>query len=282
MILNNYLISFALFLLDHILSSLLLHSFPDPSNPIQAYNFTESSQLEEPKLERSLISILPQDTEVIWYFGDLNFRLKGKRADWGFGTTGGGVKSSKDEKNLPSRDDIISLIDNGSIDALVAKDELTHLRLSNQGVLSQFTEPPITFLPSYKLNQKSGKKNHHQKVKDDQVDTPLIDGRSGQRREYSTKRLPAYCDRILYYSDTRHSITSLHYTRVTDYSWSDHDPVVCMFHLEQVVGIGEKRVEGRTIMPVIQARLLRLWHCNHRYILPLIILVLCYTYLVAV
>lgn len=278
MILNNFLISFILPLLDHILSSLLLHSFPDPSNPVQAYTFTESSQLAEPMLERSLISILPQDTEVIWYFGDLNFRLKGRKADWGFGT--GGVKWSKDEKNLPSRADIISLIDNGSIDALVTKDELTHLRLSNQGVLSQFTEPPITFLPSYKLNQISGKTN--QKAKDDQVDTPLIDGRIGQRREYSTKRLPAYCDRILYYSDSRHSITSLHYTRVTDYFWSDHDPVVCMFHLEQVVGIGGKRVEGRTIMPVIQARLLRLWHCNHRYILLLLILVLCYTYLVAV
>jgi hypothetical protein len=237
---------------------------------MQGYNFLESSQLDEQKTDLPSISILPQDTEVIWYFGDLNFRLKGKKTNWGFGE---GAQASKAEIALPSRSEIISLIENGSIDALVAKDELTHLRHAKHGVLSQFSEPPINFLPSYKLNQTSSRAI--QKAKVDRAEEPHFDGRIAQRREYSAKRLPAYCDRILYYSDTRHSITSLHYTRVTDYSWSDHDPVVCMFHLEQTVGISEKRIsKGRELIPIIQARLLRLWHCNYRHIFILVILLL--------
>ena len=243
--------------LDHILSSLLLHSFPDPDIPLFAYNFLDEANKNIPK--SPLISILPQDTEVIWYFGDLNFRMRGSKSDWAFGNT-----SAKTHEQLPKRSEILNLIEKKEIDLLLEKDELVFLRKAKHGVLSQFSEAPIKFLPSYKFQTGKTKK-----VKDE----PSLAGER-KDREYSAKRIPAYCDRILYYSDSRHVVTSLHYTRISDYSWSDHDPVVGMFHLEQVIGIGEKKIsKGRNSLTVIQARLLRAWYCNYRY---LIIILICY------
>lgn len=238
--------------LDHILSSLLLHSFPSPENPLHAYNFLQTQPLNTP-----IISILPQDSEVIWFFGDLNFRPRcGSRPDWGT------RNSPWMSEGLSKRSEIMAMIESGNVEALVERDELTFLRNAKHGVLSQFFESPIKFLPSYKLNYTT------KKSKDELL--------QAKDRTYSSKRLPAYCDRILYFSDlTRHSITSLHYTRVTDYSWSDHDPVVGLFHMEQVVGVGEKGVgRGRDSVPIIKARLNRFLNCNFRLIVTIVLFLL--------
>ena len=248
--------------LDHILSSLLLHSFPDPDNPLYAYNFIKDSK--ENITKQKLISILPQDTEVIWYFGDLNFRMKGTKTNWAFGPS-----PTKAHEILPKRSEILALIEKNDIDLLLEKDELSFLRKAKQGVLSQFSEAPINFLPSYKLQTKKIRK-----VKND----PPLEG-SRKDREYSSKRLPAYCDRILFYSDSRHAVTSLHYTRISDYSWSDHDPVVGMYHLEQVIGVGEKKIsKGRDSFSIVKSRLLRAWYCNSKYLAIVLFLYLVKVY----
>ena len=250
-----------------------LRSFPDPLNPVYAFqNFNQISiEDSQPPLLRENITILPNDTQVIWFFGDLNFRMRGSKQDWA------ALGSNKKEpQGLSTSKEIIKMIQSNRINDLVEKDELTYLRNQKRGVLAQFSEAPITFLPSYKLEIPKSLGKLKQKVQD-KVDADLnVLDRSNPSiaREYSKKRLPAYCDRILYFSDPRHTVTSLHYTRITNYTFSDHDPVVGMYHLEQVQDATEKKLVHRDGWDLLFQRIYRFWICSYRWIIPLLLLYL--------
>jgi hypothetical protein len=176
--------------------------------------------------------------------------MKGPPLDWGFA-------ASKTCKMTPNRIEIMSMVKSEQINDLVEKDELTWLRNSKEGVLSQFSEAAIRFLPSYKFE------NPKRKTSTLGGDLDLAStSSSGPERPYSLKRIPAYCDRILYFADHRHSLTSLHYDRISIYTLSDHDPVVGMYHLEQVSGIGDKPLVA-TNPAVLTSRLTRIWSVNY-------------------
>ncbi|KAJ3305166.1 hypothetical protein HDV03_001928 [Kappamyces sp. JEL0829] len=241
---------------DHILSSLLLKSFPDPRNPLKAFDFAGDNLTE-------MMTILPQDAEVIWFFGDLNYRLKGPKLDWASPT------SSFGGAGVPTRGQVLDLIAANRVADLVDQDELTFLRKHKTGVLSQFDEAPITFLPTYKFEHEAiaGKKGQ-----------PKEKVSAGVSRVYSGKRLPAYCDRVLFYSDNRHTITALHYTRIPEYDWSDHDPVVGLYHLERVEGTTEKRPVHRSSYPVIRNRLLRFLSSNSRVLFAMALVFVVYNF----
>ena len=111
------------------------------------------------------------DHDIVYLFGDLNFRI-----------------------DLPT-ETIFSLLRSVSVDTLRNKDQLSVLRRSGNSVLSMFSEPPLTFWPTYKF-----------KPRDDQ---------------YDGKRNPAWTDRILYYGSHLEPL-SYHSNHIP---YSDHRPI---------------------------------------------------------
>jgi hypothetical protein len=203
---------------DHILACLQLRPLPSPKSPAQ-------------------ITVSPDQSQVVYLFGDLNYRFKGSRPDWTMAR--GGLEG------LPQHDDVLALIKDQHIHKLLEMDELIFLREKQLGLLSFFSEARINWLPSYKLIQKPN-------------------------RGYSKKRLPAYCDRILY-STRKGEVKNILYTKIDNYDWSDHDPVIGMFLMEfQTEFEGYRHMKVSVIGP----RIYRFWNINKYYIGILALLIL--------
>ncbi|BFZ60028.1 hypothetical protein YB2330_001050 [Saitoella coloradoensis] len=104
-----------------------------------------------------------------------------------------------------SRENAIDRIKRGDIEKLLEYDQLTVERRKNRALrLRAFVEPPIKFAPTYKYDV--GTDNYDSSEK---------------------KRVPAWCDRILYRTVSS-KITTLNYDRFT-VRVSDHRPVVGLF-----------------------------------------------------
>ncbi|KAI0567578.1 Inositol polyphosphate-related phosphatase [Gracilaria domingensis] len=90
--------------------------------------------------------------------------------------------------------------------ALIAVDQLTKERLDGN-VFADFEEADITFAPTFKINPQTG--------------------------QYSTHRIPSYCDRILWHSLPARVelVKCLQYQALTDFKESDHIPVYGAFEL---------------------------------------------------
>ena len=160
----------------------------------------------------------PRDHDMIWFFGDLNYRLKGDKELWAI--------DGKKSVELPKRSQVLEWIRDNNINALLEHDELIHLRKHGFSLIGKFDEPPIKFLPSYKLITKSKQ-------------IPRL---------YSTSRLPAYCDRILYTQRTEHmNMGCLYYDRIQGYTWSDHDPVIALFHFDPAASLGRTTKEWQSL-----------------------------------
>ena len=231
--------------------------------------------------QNSNFSILPQDAEVIFFFGDLNFRLKGDSKTYGSTLT-------SSPQPLPSRTEILRLINEGSINQLLEMDELLHLLSQKHGILSQFQEEKITFLPSYKFDLIP-------KLKRDLIRTPSRESTplvripssettplprthsskslnsnppSTPSRIYSSKRLPAYCDRILYYADHRYTLTPLKYI-TRSFEFSDHDPVMGVYHLERVEGDAKVFIKRSGVLGI---RVWRMVMCCWKVVVGVIVI----------
>lgn len=109
------------------------------------------------------VGVSLNDSDVIFFFGDLNYRLKV-----------GKIKRSP-------TDAVREKIVNGEIDTLVQMDELKR-SIKYHEVLKYFKEPVIRFLPTYKKEQRL------LNIQSEKYDVNNYD---------THKRLPAYCDRIL-------------------------------------------------------------------------------------
>jgi hypothetical protein len=174
-------------------------------------------------------TISPDESQVVFLLGDFNFRFKGIRNDWTVAS--GGIEG------LPKHSKVMELIHEKNVNQLLGLDELIFLREKQLGLLSFYQEAKINWLPSYKLHQ-----NHD--------------------RHYSKKRVPAYCDRILYLSP-RSNVKNILYTKIDDYEWSDHDPVIGMFLLEFESDFPGYRSNTHSIFG---PRLHRFWNINRYYI----------------
>ncbi|KAG8702323.1 hypothetical protein FRC09_004804, partial [Ceratobasidium sp. 395] len=124
------------------------------------------------------------DHEVVFLNGDLNYRIDQRR------------------------DIVVPSIQSGELDVLLAHDQLLKEMQTNPGFrLRNFTEAPITFIPTYKYDRKS-----------DEFDTS------------EKRRIPAWCDRILFRSRGDH----VHCDRYTRWepNISDHRPVSGAFTVQ--------------------------------------------------
>ncbi|GAA6023044.1 hypothetical protein JCM11491_000373 [Sporobolomyces phaffii] len=116
------------------------------------------------------------------------------------------------------RDFVISAIASGQASSLIPYDQLTKTLATNQTFrLRSFREPTITFPPTYKYDP--GTDNYDSSVK---------------------RRIPAWCDRILYRADRADKVTPLHYKRY-EVNVSDHRPISAAFDLQIKSIVPEKR-----------------------------------------
>jgi hypothetical protein len=100
------------------------------------------------------------------------------------------------------REAVVSSVKSGDISYLLQHDQLLKEMATNPGFrLHSFTEPPITFAPTYKYNRGS-----------DEYDTS------------EKRRIPAWCDRILYRARDPERVQNIFYRRCEP-NISDHRPV---------------------------------------------------------
>ncbi|GAA5987644.1 hypothetical protein JCM5350_001906 [Sporobolomyces pararoseus] len=116
------------------------------------------------------------------------------------------------------RDFVISAIASGQASSLLPYDQLNKTLSTNQTFrLRSFREPTINFPPTYKYDP--GTDNYDSSVK---------------------RRIPAWCDRILYRADRADKVTNLHYKRY-EVNVSDHRPISAAFDLQIKSIVPEKR-----------------------------------------
>ncbi|GAA6029323.1 hypothetical protein JCM8097_003620 [Rhodosporidiobolus ruineniae] len=116
------------------------------------------------------------------------------------------------------RDVVVSAVASGNCESLLPHDQLLKNLATNQAFrLRSFKEPPIHFPPTYKYDPGT-----------DQYDSS------------PKRRIPAWCDRILYRADRADKVTPLQYRR-WEVNVSDHRPVSSAFDVQIKSVIPEKR-----------------------------------------
>jgi endonuclease/exonuclease/phosphatase family metal-dependent hydrolase len=104
------------------------------------------------------------------------------------------------------RDAVIASIQSGDLEALHTHDQLLKEMKHNRGFrLRSFHEGPLTFSPTYKYDRRSNEFDTSEK-----------------------KRVPAWCDRVLWRSRDPERVKQLHYKRY-EANVSDHRPVSAAF-----------------------------------------------------
>ncbi|GAA5890793.1 hypothetical protein JCM8208_003050 [Rhodotorula glutinis] len=107
------------------------------------------------------------------------------------------------------RDAVVSAVASGQSESLLAHDQLLKNLATNQTFrLRSFKEPPIHFPPTYKYDRGT-----------DQYDSS------------AKRRIPAWCDRVLYRADRADKVTPLHYQRY-EVNVSDHRPISAAVDLQ--------------------------------------------------
>lgn len=106
------------------------------------------------------------------------------------------------------RDAIIASIRKGDLSSLHAHDQLLREIKHNRACrLRGFMEGPLNFAPTYKYDPGT-----------DEYDTS------------EKRRLPAWCDRVLWHSRVNNRVTQLHYRRY-EVNVSDHKPISAAFSI---------------------------------------------------
>lgn len=106
------------------------------------------------------------------------------------------------------REPVIAAIRAGELNHLLVHDQLLKEMKFNRGFrLRSFVEAPITFAPTYKYDRKTSEYDTSEK-----------------------RRVPAWCDRILYRSRQPDRVQLLHYRRY-EANLSDHRPISAGFHV---------------------------------------------------
>ncbi|GAA5986711.1 hypothetical protein JCM11641_007746 [Rhodosporidiobolus odoratus] len=116
------------------------------------------------------------------------------------------------------RDVVVSAVASGNSESLLQHDQLLQNLATNQTFrLRSFKEPAIHFPPTYKYDPGT-----------DQYDSS------------AKKRIPAWCDRVLYRADRADKVTPLQYRR-WEVNVSDHRPISAAFDLRIKSVVPEKR-----------------------------------------
>ncbi|KAM0747344.1 DNase I-like protein [Meredithblackwellia eburnea MCA 4105] len=116
------------------------------------------------------------------------------------------------------RDTVVKAVMDGNVESLLPHDQLLKGLATNQTFrLRSFKEAPLTFAPTYKYDPGT-----------DEYDSS------------AKKRIPAWCDRVLWRADQAEKVTPLHYRRY-ECNVSDHKPISAALDLRVKSIIPDKR-----------------------------------------
>ncbi|KAF7984888.1 hypothetical protein HWV62_10883 [Athelia sp. TMB] len=122
------------------------------------------------------------DHEVVFFHGDLNYRIEG------------------------TRENVVAQVKAGDYAKLIGHDQLTKEMKINRGFrLRMFNEGPLNFAPTYKYDRRSTEYDSSEK-----------------------RRIPAWCDRILWRAHVPDRVHQLEYRR-WEADISDHRPISAVF-----------------------------------------------------
>jgi hypothetical protein len=79
---------------------------------------------------------LPRNHDIIWLFGDLNYRLRGDKKDWALNN----AFFSNQKAIMPRRSEVLEWIHDLNFSSLMGRDELAHLRAFKHSSLGSFEE----------------------------------------------------------------------------------------------------------------------------------------------
>ena len=123
------------------------------------------------------------------------------------------------------RDAVIADVKSGNLAHLLSQDQLLkEMRLNRGFRLRTFAEGPLAFAPTYKYDRRSDTYDSSEK-----------------------RRVPAWCDRVLWRSREPSRVHQLHYRR-WEPNVSDHRPVSAAFGIEvkSISPDGRRRVKQET------------------------------------
>eukprot|EP00056_Hartaetosiga_gracilis_P014331 m.240291 g.240291 ORF g.240291 m.240291 type:complete len:524 (+) comp14836_c0_seq1:212-1783(+) len=154
-------------------------------------------------------------SDVVFWFGDINMRLQ---------------PLEDLDKRSEMHDIVSALVRERKFSELVAFDQLKKQQKKGL-VLGGFSEGKLDFVPSFKFNKPEGVASGIEEVRDN---PDFYANQKSQHDElnYSKKRVPSYCDRILWKSTEGVSVTCKHYTSGKFLQASDHLPVFGTYKLK--------------------------------------------------
>lgn len=135
-------------------------------------------------------------SDVVFFFGDLNYR----------------VQPLPDlERHAEMHAIVLDHIQAGDYNALLQHDQL-RTQQRNRTAFYGYSEGDIAFAPTFKL-------------------TPDTPAQCAPDLRYSKKRVPAYCDRVLWRALSSCPVRCQEYSAHPDVTSSDHTPVTAVFGL---------------------------------------------------
>eukprot|EP00055_Hartaetosiga_balthica_P002751 m.5145 g.5145 ORF g.5145 m.5145 type:complete len:529 (-) comp2345_c0_seq1:348-1934(-) len=167
--------------------------------------------------------------DVVFWFGDVNMRLQP-------------LEDLEQRKEMC--DIVLGLIREKKFSELIKHDQLKKLQM--RGImLSGFEEGKIDFVPSFKFNaikDGSGDGTEKSGLKRVQENPHVYDHQDNQHEKlnYNTKRVPSYCDRILWKKTEGVSIHCTKYTSHKFLQGSDHLPVYGTYKIKMRMLNGKK------------------------------------------
>ncbi|KAJ3034129.1 hypothetical protein HK097_004589, partial [Rhizophlyctis rosea] len=208
-----------------------------------------------PRNNRHISPRLASNHDALWFLGDTNYRLRGA----------GSWKSLKSEPL--ARSHVYDLIDKGDYKTLLSYDELTYIRERLKWPsLKGFLEAPITFLPTYKHHIYHFGKLDFPSEKNKAVDLHHLPA----SQKHSSKRFPAYCDRILYKANgsLRGSLSSTTPPPPTEPSQTDNESESLLNRLDESTSATEwedaKRFTSKAVTPLSYRTVQQMGWSDHK------------------
>ncbi|KNE61620.1 hypothetical protein AMAG_06432 [Allomyces macrogynus ATCC 38327] len=213
-----------------------------PTSPLLGHDVVAMPPSSPPPPEEVVLHDLFADHDVVIVLGDLNSRTSARSAQ------AHAAASACDIAQLVAWDQFTQKLHSDAPSNSASTDDSDEAIAS--AILAQFTEPPITFLPTYKL--RAPKPATGARV----VPMPLL----ATTPHYDPKRIPSYTDRVLSWTRTGFAVKPHLYTAAFDLLAhnlpSDHVPVVAVLSVvpESAAGGGDAAIRPRRLHGLAVAR----------------------------
>ncbi|KAJ3363992.1 hypothetical protein GGF31_000626 [Allomyces arbusculus] len=185
-----------------------------PTSPLLGHDVVAMPPSPPSPPEEVILHDLFDDHDVVIVFGDLNSRTMARSSQ------AHAAASAGDVAQLVAWDQFTQKLHSGAPPTSASANDSDEAVAS--AILAQFTEPPITFLPTYKL--RAPKPATGARV----VPMPLL----ATTPHYDPKRIPSYTDRVLSWTRAGFAVKPHLYTAAFDllahHLPSDHVPVVAV------------------------------------------------------